>query len=92
MDQQIAEVLVASGPLGAALALLGIVLRGWIQRLQNTTDELGKRVEDLRNVVQEREVRQAQELAKLDHHVNGHAVAIEKIENQVAVLQNGVRS
>jgi len=91
MEQQIADSLIASGPLGAALALLGLVLRSWIHRLQDASDELRTRIDALRDTVQAREVAQAQELAKLTHQVATHTAELDRLHSAVH-LPNGVQS
>ncbi|GAG49171.1 unnamed protein product, partial [marine sediment metagenome] len=56
-ESQLAESLAASGPAGAAIVFLGLVIRAWVARLEKQIDGLAESVHRLRNTIQERELK-----------------------------------
>jgi hypothetical protein len=72
-DNDITSALLSSGPAGVALAFLGVVIRGWIQRLEATVDKMGSKFESLQTTMQRREVELTRELTELQEQLKRHS-------------------
>lgn len=68
-ESQLAESLAASGPAGAAIVFLGLVIRAWVARLEKQIDGLAESVHRLRNTIQERELKTQTALTALEGRV-----------------------
>lgn len=68
-ESQLAESLAASGPAGAAIVFLGLVIRAWVARLEKQIDGLAESVHRLRNTIQERELKTQTAITALEGRV-----------------------
>ena len=80
-DPDITSALINSGPAGVALAFLGIIIRGWIQRLEGTVDNLARKLEELKESVQHRELELTRELAEIQGTIQGQQKEITHLAN-----------
>ena len=80
-DPDITSALINSGPAGVALAFLGIIIRGWIQRLEATVDNLARKLEELKESVQHRELELTRELAEIQGTIQGQQKEITHLAN-----------
>ena len=86
-EGHITQALLASGPAGVALAFLGVIIRGWIQRLESTVDKMAGKFDALKDSVQRREVEIAKELTELQGAIKRHSRDINHLSaylNQIA--------
>ncbi len=86
MEPEIISSLASSGPAGLALVFLGVVIRGWVQRLATQVDKLSEKVETIGGMVQARDVEQAKQLARLEYATRTNARDIEELKSSL----NGV--
>ena len=80
-DPDITSALVNSGPAGVALAFLGVIIRGWIQRLESTVDKLSRKLDELKDSVQRRELEMTRELAEIQGALQGQEKVIGHLKN-----------
>ena len=88
-DADITQALLASGPAGVALAFLGVIIRGWIQRLESTVDKMAGKFDALKDSVQRREVEIAKEMTELQGAIKRHSRDITHLTSYLNAIAQG---
>ena len=68
-ESDLLSTLAASGPVGAAVVFLGVVIRSWVTRLELQLDRLGDRLAQLTREIAKGELETRTALTALEHRV-----------------------
>jgi len=69
-ESQLAESLAASGPAGAMVVFLGIVIRAWVARLETQLDRLRTTVDEMRGQLSGDALQSAKAITRLEGRVD----------------------
>ena len=69
-EAQLAESLAASGPAGALVVFLGLVIRAWVARLETQLDRLRETVDGMREQLSGRAVETTAAITRLEGRVD----------------------